>query len=166
MGAILAFDVAAQLFRRRATLPQHLFVSAALPLEYDRSDLWAAFKRTASVEDDLRIMLGRLGGTPADLPAERLKSATEALANDMALFATRTVDPRLRLPVPLTVISGADDALANPDSMGAWREYTERDCRFAVFPGAHFYLHKQEAEVTELIRETLVGAAPVDPGTG
>jgi surfactin synthase thioesterase subunit len=79
---------------------------------------------------------------------------------DLALVAQYTEQIRpTALPCPVVAITGDADRHVGPRWISGWRSTTAAWFRHRVFPGGHFFLHTQPAEVIAEIAEI---AIPVD----
>ena len=152
-GGLLCFEVARRLHRLGAPLPRHLFVSAC-PAPH----LPAAEPDVHGLPDRaLKERLLSLGGTPlAVLECDELLNLfLPALRADLKAFETHHHEPGPPLPVPMTVLGGADDRLARPETLEAWGQYTRESFEVRLFPGGHFFLHSDEEAVVATVAEIL-----------
>lgn len=148
MGALLAYEVACALRERGEPEPRHLFVSGsrAPHLYGDRAD--------HRLPDDelLRVVadLGGLGGSEM-VGAVYLERRLPVLRADLAACENYRWRPRPPLGCPMTAFSAADDPIATPVQVEAWREYTSGSLLRRHLPGDHFYLNGASRE--RLLRE-------------
>ncbi|MFJ4968202.1 thioesterase II family protein [Streptomyces sp. NPDC088755] len=157
MGALLAYETARTLRSWGVPAPVRLFLSgrgAPSPVP-PRSDV---------LPDDAAILnaVRSLGGTAAaalDDP-ELMEMALPALRADYRALAAYSWHPGDPLDVPVTVLTGRDDPVVTAADPARWAEHTRSGCEVRVFPGNHFYLDQQVAEVAEV----LIGA--VRPAAG
>lgn len=104
--------------------------------------------------------LVRYGGTPAailDDPELRAAYLPALRADFTALetYACPAGAARAPLAVPLTVVNGADDALAPPDSAAAWGRHTSGPLDAHTVPGGHFFLKASEDALLDVVRARL-----------
>ncbi len=139
MGGLLAFELTRTLRRRRRPLPAHLFVSAAAAPDVPRTRPPVHQASDADVVGELRT----LGGTPRELleDEELMSLMLPTIRADFAALETYRYRPEPPLPVPLTVLGGADDALVPPTDLAGWRRQTDVDAGVRLLPGGHFFLH-------------------------
>ncbi|WP_414170102.1 thioesterase II family protein [Streptoverticillium reticulum] len=108
--------------------------------------------------------LGRLAGTPADvLAAPRLMAVLDPMLRaDIRLAETWAHPAPDPLPVPVTAFWGADDDVAPPAAVGAWRALAPRGFRGHRIDGGHFFLHERARDLLGLIDDeiTLCQAEP------
>lgn len=153
LGALLAFEVARCSHRLRLPLPLHLFVSGS-DAPAARSGL-----RQLHLLPDAQLIdaLRQYNGTPAELLEHRelMALVLPAIRADFGLVETYAYQPWLRLPVPLTVLAGRDDAHVAGARLAEWGRETARDSRIAWFDGGHFFVNEQRAAVLECVAATL-----------
>ncbi|WP_051950976.1 thioesterase II family protein [Actinacidiphila yeochonensis] len=159
MGAQIAYETTRRLAVSGRPLPRAVVVSGcrppgapvALPL-HDRSD------------DELLEGIVELGGTPAEVLAERelLGMLLPVMRADLGLLARYTTDVRPTvLPCPVLALGGADDQLAGPEWITGWQAVTAENFRHRILPGDHFFLHARAAEaMAEIAAAAREHAAP------
>ncbi|WP_166308004.1 thioesterase II family protein [Bradyrhizobium sp. 2S1] len=59
------------------------------------------------------------------------------------------------LDCPITVLAGEHDPELSPEAARAWAEYTRGDCRVHFFPGDHFFIASQRAQVAATVRQAM-----------
>lgn len=153
MGALLSYELAHAL-ADRGRPPAHLFVSG-----------YAAPQRirpTGGIvhllpDDELLEHLEYLEGTPPEVLAspELLRLLLPVCRNDFGLCETHVFRPRPPLRIPVTALAGVADRGAPPAEVEAWRELTTGDFVHRSFPGGHFYLLEQAADVVAAVVERL-----------
>lgn len=165
MGGLLAFELTRTLRRRGLRLPAHLFVSAVAAPDVPRARPPVHHATDAQVVDELRL----LGGTPPELldDKEVMELMLPVIRADFSVLETYEYRPGPPLPVPLTVLGGADDPLVPVRSLDGWRRQSAAGARLRVLPGGHFYVSPAASDVMALIAETLATApAPRRPAAG
>lgn len=154
MGALVAFETVRLLEDERPGAVGHLFASGS------RAPSCPAFEVRPERWSDERIIadLRALGGTGDQLIAdeEGLRSALPALRDDYRALAGYRSPPGARVRAPLTVLVGRDDPRAGPEHTPGWQRHTDAAFDFRVFPGGHFFLNENAAELLELVRRSLV----------
>ncbi|GAA5078341.1 thioesterase II family protein [Streptomyces similanensis] len=151
LGTTVAFEVARRLQARGRT-PVHLFASGrGAPSRHRREFATRPDDRTL-----LQLMRG-LGGTdPRVLEDEELmRLALPVLRADYTLLDSYRYVPGPPLDCPVTALNGKEDHKVTPADAEAWREHTTGSFDSLVFPGGHFYLVDQRAEVTGTITARL-----------
>jgi surfactin synthase thioesterase subunit len=153
MGGLIAFELCRRLRARGRPSPAHLFVSGREPPADDRRST-----PVGSLSDaQLIARLRRYGGTPGPIleNEELLELLLPAIRADFELLDAWRHVPEPPLAVPLTVLGGAEDALARPDRLDGWRAQAAGECALHLLPGGHFFIHTEEAAVLRLISRRL-----------
>jgi surfactin synthase thioesterase subunit len=151
MGAVIAFELARELRRRKRKLPCALVVSAArapqLRLGY--------VPPPEPSEEQLLEELRRLEGVPPgvlDSP-EALRLALPVLRADTRLFRNYVYSREEPLAAPMLACGGESDPNVRPAHLEAWREQTSSDFLLRLYPGGHFYLQTAPDEFfSDLLR--------------
>ncbi|WEO93653.1 alpha/beta fold hydrolase [Streptomyces sp. FXJ1.172] len=158
MGALIAFEVARRLQRDRPGQPAHLFVSGRrAPTRYH--------EETYHLLDDDGIVaeIRSRGGTEARVleDKELLEMVLPTIRGDYrAVGRYRYVagDP---LRCPVTAIVGDRDQQASVEEVMDWeKQAPEGGFEFKLFPGGHFFLVKEIAEVLAVVSDR------IGPATG
>jgi medium-chain acyl-[acyl-carrier-protein] hydrolase len=149
MGGLVAFELARLLRQRREPLPRHLVVSGS-----GAPQLRDAEPRLSELSDpELVARLRRFEGTPEAVleSPELLELVLPSLRADFALRDDYVYDPQPPLAVPITVFGGEDDPDVGLAALGGWCALTEKRFHLRRFPGGHFYLRSQRAELLAAI---------------
>jgi len=160
MGALIAFEVALRLQRDHPGQPAHLFVSGRrAPTRYR--------EETVHLRDDDGIIaeVRSLGGTDARVLDDRelRDMALPAIRGDYQAVETYRYVSGGPLRCPVTVLVGDQDPRVTPEEAMDWeKQAPEGGFDFKVFPGGHFYLTSQVAEVLTVLSDHLTSAT----GTG
>lgn len=142
MGALLAFELARVLRRRRGPMPFSLMVSGRraprIPLA---RDLFHTLPDSSFV-DILRTHYA--GGTPeAVLQEEQLMALFLPLIRaDFAVTDAYAYAPEPPLDCPIHAFGGESEQEFSEADLDAWREETTGSFRLELFPGGHFYLNE------------------------
>ncbi|MGD1225753.1 thioesterase II family protein [Streptomyces krungchingensis] len=144
MGAAVAYEVAARL-EATGPGPVQVFLSARnAPHRATRTVLHRA-------ADDVLLAsvrrLGSLGGDPYGVPELR-ELLLPVLRSDYRLIETYAPPNPPVLRTPITAYAGAADPGCDVERVSAWAELTTGGFDLRSFPGDHFYLAPQEAELT------------------
>lgn len=148
MGASLAFEVAARLEERGIVL-HGLFASGR------RAPSTVREERVHLKDDDgLIAEITRLSGTDTQLlgDPEILRMILPAVRADYRAAETYRYTPGPRLSCPVLALTGDNDPHVTLEEARAWGEHTSGRFGLRVFPGGHFYLNSQAAEVMEALR--------------
>ena len=153
MGALVGFELMRCMRRDGRPLPAIAFLSGyraparpgRRPRIHDQPD-------QALIEH-----MKRLGGTPPEIldHPELMEIALPILRADYTALETYRYRPEPPLPVPLVVLRGTEDPDVDAADLDAWREHTSARFEAAAFPGGHFYLDAQRAQVLALLRARL-----------
>ncbi|MEE1805531.1 thioesterase II family protein [Streptomyces sp. BE133] len=150
MGALVAFETVRLLEEKRPGAVTHLFASGSRAPSCHTDEA-----RPARWSDERIIAeLRGLGGTGDRLISdeEGLRSALPALRDDYRALAAYRPAPGARVGVPLTVLVGREDPKAGPEHAADWQPHTDAAFDFRVFPGGHFFLNENVAELLDLVR--------------
>ncbi|WP_394821441.1 type I polyketide synthase [Pendulispora albinea] len=143
LGSYVAFEVARELQRTGAKIPQHLIVSGSWGprLHAEKRDLLNGEDRLAGLE------------LPANLRDDGvfMRVLQERLDADARLLMSYRHRPRPELFSPITALYGEHDPWLDALSVEAWKHETARSFRLQAFPGGHMFLQQQAAEVANLI---------------
>ena len=138
MGALLAFEVARELRRRR--LPVERLIVAAAPAPH----LARSRSRMHELPDaELTEALRDLGGTPDVVfdDSELLQVLLPILRADFTLLERYRHKRDVPLACPISALGGRADALVSAAQLGAWRAHTQEAFDTASFPAGHFFMH-------------------------
>lgn len=152
MGALLAFETARRLEEKYAAPPAGLIVSGMVPP--GRRPALRLGTEDETTEDEIVEEFRLLRGIdPALLADPELRALIlPALRSDWRAVASYTPDPHAVLSCPITVLTGRDDALVDPDAAGGWAALTTAGFSLRTFPGGHFYLDGFPPEVTAAVK--------------
>ncbi len=151
LGSVVAFETARRL-ERDGLRPAHFFASGRVAPTVVRSIT------THLLDDDgIIARMAELQGTDERLLAnkELLRLALPAVRNDYRAAAEYTYRPGPPLSCPLTVLTGEEDSHVPYADALAWREMSTGGSAIHSFPGGHFYLIEQAAEVCSVVAEAL-----------
>lgn len=150
LGATIAYEVAQRL-REFDTLPQRIFLSGqAAPGQFEAGEqmhLWP--------DSQLLDALRNLHGTDARLLADEdsVRTVLPALRSDLCAAETYVHNATYApLPVPITVLNGANDPRVTRADVDAWADHTECGLTQHWFTGGHFYLNEHQYEILRLLR--------------
>ncbi|HMN29254.1 MAG TPA: alpha/beta fold hydrolase [Caldilineaceae bacterium] len=155
MGALIAFEVARLLRRRRDSEPLHLFVSGCPAPQAMAVDRGCCATSDAQFIEELR----RLNGTPTEVleNQELLRLFLPLLRADFAVCASYRYLEDAPLSCPITVFGGRQDPQVNAAQLSEWRHQTSDMFRQAMFAGDHFFLHMASQTLLEIISALLGG---------
>lgn len=139
MGALISFELARELRRRRSTGPRQLFLSGRRAPTVPSPE-GPTFNLP---HDEFIAKLRRLNGTPHELL--EVPEATELflplMRADFELVDTYAYEAEDPLSCPITAYGGLEDELISLESLREWQKQTYAACRQRMFPGDHFFIH-------------------------
>ncbi|MEW2516837.1 thioesterase II family protein [Actinacidiphila alni] len=149
MGALVAYEVTRRLEALGAE-PERLFVSARHP-----PAAHGMTSRDRHLLDDDRFadVLRDTGGTPPALldDPEMRAYLLPIVRNDYRLIETYVPSPGPPLRTGMVSIAAEQDGTVSTAQVEGWRRTTSGSFEHLTFPGGHFYLLEQPAEVTSLV---------------
>jgi len=158
MGAVVAFEVIRRLEGRGAAAPFMLFASG---------------RNAPSTEHGERVHQGgdaailakirSLGGTDPRVLAdpELVELILPPTRADYRAIETYSCPPEATVASAVTVLLGDRDTATSLPEAARWREHTTGAFALEVFPGGHFYLVEQQAEVAAVVAAGLTAASRV-----
>ncbi|MFD6043854.1 thioesterase II family protein [Streptomyces koyangensis] len=148
LGATLAFEVARRL-EADGDVPVRLFASGRRAPSAHRGE--AAHRSDASIMAEVR----RLSGTASELlgDEELMRAAIPALRADYKAAETYRCAPDVTVGCPVTVLTGDNDPKTTLDEAKAWGRHTTGALDLQVFPGGHFFISDQSAEVMAVVKQ-------------
>lgn len=151
MGSLLAFEVAKRL-ERAGTPPLVLFASAGVrPTDRRRQE-----RLRSATDEELLADLSGLAGTEARLldDADMRALFLPPLRADYRMLATYEFDGST-VACPVVSLTGDADPRVPVADAAAWAGHTTGRFDLHVFPGGHFYLADQWADVAEVLAKHL-----------
>ena len=112
-------------------------------------------------QPELVAELASLGGMPREIleHPELLALLVPLLRADMALTETYEHLDEPPLEIPITALTGTEDAKVSLADAEAWARHTSGAFRLHVFPGDHFYLFGSRDRVIATLAADLRAAA-------
>ncbi len=152
MGAMLAFELAHKLYAEDGVAPSHLFVSGRRAPHRPLPPALHNLPRQQFLEE-----LRRLKGTPDEVleHEELLEVVIPLLRADFEVIETYNYIPRAKLPCPVTAFGGLEDYKVGIGDLQAWSELCSGDFALKMLAGDHFFIHKMQQEVLQIIFEKL-----------
>ena len=154
-GALIGFELARHARRTGTPGPVHLFASGrrAPHLPSRQRDVHRL------PQDELLAELSALGGMPRQIleHPELLELLLPVLRADMAITETHQHADEPPLGIPITALTGTEDAKVSIDEAKAWERHTAAQFRLHAFPGDHFYLYSAREPVIAAMLPALRG---------
>lgn len=153
LGGALALEVVRELARRGEPQPVRLIVSAAGP-----PGTWPQPQSAVRSDDATALAeMRRIGGTPEELlrEPELRREVLAAFRAGVEILGQMPLEPAVRLTVPVTVLSGADDHVVTAPMLAHWGATTSGAVSQTVFPGGHFFVVEHRQAVLETVARQL-----------
>lgn len=153
LGAVIAGECT-RVLEARGCPPVHLFVSARPP----RRELDAQIHLLPDA-DLITAMNRRYRGIPDEIlkHPDVLALLLPSLRADLRALETYRPDPkRPKIACPTTVFGGSLDRVVSRLDLESWRDEVAAPCSIRMFPGDHFYLAPQRANLVAEVAATLV----------
>ena len=145
MGALVAFELARELRRRRRTLPRRLVLSGRRAPQVPDPE-----SALHPLPDDelVREVRARFGGIPDEVASEPELMALllPVLRADLEVVETYPHEAEPPLECPISVFAGAQDSRANGERIDGWRAHTTAAFRSETLPGGHFFAFEDSRE--------------------
>lgn len=138
VGAIVGFELARLLARRRRPGPFHLFVASCRAPQLERSGpVLHDLPNDAFLE-----CLRQFRGIPEHIlqDTSTMEFFLPTLRADFTLYETYKFMPDILLNCSLSAYGGLHDPLVSPKSIQPWRYVTTGQFTLRTFPGNHFFL--------------------------
>lgn len=136
MGAGIAFQTVAELFKLGMPLPQLLILSGREAPHFTYNNV------TTEMDDEQLIRyIEQLGGATRTIPRhlDFLNQYLIKIRADYQLNSSiATLIPQ-SLPVKISLINGSDDPLIDFERLHQWSQHTEYPINSNVLPGGHFF---------------------------
>jgi medium-chain acyl-[acyl-carrier-protein] hydrolase len=143
MGALIAFELARELRRRRHRLPECLFVSAR---EAPGFTLKQPPISDLPDEEFTRALVKLKGADPGILQHPELMNLMfPTLRADFALHEHYDYVEEPALECSIVAFGGLEDTSTDAGGLNLWGEQTTRSFMRRMFPGGHFFINTQPA---------------------
>lgn len=148
LGAQIAFELAIRVRDRYGIEPNHLFVSGCFaphrphPHPIHHLD-----------EEEFLKELRQLGGVPKEVAddSELMDLMKPMLRADFTVAETYHREIGRSLSCPITAFGGDNDPIADFEAVSAWRQHTTGSFDVKIYPGDHFFIHKNESDLLRSI---------------
>jgi medium-chain acyl-[acyl-carrier-protein] hydrolase len=154
MGALLAYETSALIYKRGRPLPERLFLSSLKAPSYMNSKNDCFLGIMEPDEDDLHLLsdeelkkkLYDIGGIPDIIRnnSSFVDMLLPIFRNDLKLCETYKTDSVTSLPVPIDVYGGSGDKIASREDLEKWKECSKEKVTVTMFPGGHFYFSNMQ----------------------
>lgn len=150
MGAIIGFEIARLLRRKRDYGLTHLFVSSHSAPQIPKEPA------TYNLPDaEFIAELQRLNGTPRGVleHPDLMRMMVPLLRADFESIQTYSYKHEPPLHCPITAFGGLWDPDISRESLEQWREQTTAAFNLRMFPGDHFFLNNEQADLLRVIAQ-------------
>jgi medium-chain acyl-[acyl-carrier-protein] hydrolase len=153
MGALISFELARELRRRKGPLPLCLYISGRGAPQLAEPDI----PRHDLPEEEFIAELRRLNGTPREIleNAELMHIMSPLLRADFSICETYEYKSEPPLPCAIYAFGGLQDYEVGRESLEGWREQTQGSFTLRMLPGDHFYLNSQSALLLQILAQDL-----------
>jgi len=162
LGALLAFETARRLRGEGKPQPQHLLLSSRRPPQ-----LPEPFGPVAALPEGEFIaeIRRRYDGIPQVIlqEPELMALFLPTLRADFGVLESHVYQAEPPLAAPITVYGGSGDPIVTAAALSQWREHTVGAFAQQQFPGGHFYLQAQRAELVAAISKRLLNVSAQTP---
>lgn len=157
LGTYVSLELAHWLQHVGAPPPLGLMLAAASPPHLRRSQ-----ELYTLLDEEFIAELKRYGGTPAQVLAHRelMEMLLPVLRADFEMADEYRRAPEPRLPLPLSIWGGTEDADVAPTALVGWHELSTGDFTLRLLPGGHFFLLSAGDKLREDVERTLRQWAP------
>ncbi|MBI3243493.1 MAG: thioesterase [Chloroflexi bacterium] len=144
LGALLSFELARVLRKRRGLNPAHLFVSARRAPQLP--DPLPPIHPLPEAEFIAALRQRYDGLSLAFLQEpELVQIFLPVLRADLAMVETYNCQPDDPLACPISAFGGLKDGTVKQEALAAWRAQTQNVFAMEMFPGNHFFLQNDQA---------------------
>ncbi|MGP0172373.1 thioesterase II family protein [Pseudomonas sp. NCHU5208] len=154
MGALLAFETARRLARQELSPTQLLVSARTAPVAHGWRERVADLPPARFLE-----VIRDMNGMPRELldNPEWVELFLPIIRDDFALCEDYRYSAAPPLSCPIHVLAGETDASVPLSLLDGWAQESQVECRTWLFPGGHFYLFEQEAELLALMQRLVLG---------
>lgn len=153
MGALVSFELARRLRADGAPLPYRLFPAAFRAPHLPNPNI-----RIFHMPDEVLKAVLSKEGTPEEIlrDAAFMSNVLPTLRADFEVCETYEHVSQPPLPVPISVLGGAEDVRVKPALLEGWAEHTDAGFDLTILPGSHFFLHSARTRLIDELDRRLV----------
>jgi medium-chain acyl-[acyl-carrier-protein] hydrolase len=156
MGALVSFELARELRRRRLPGPARQYVSGHRAPQLPDPNPAIHHLPEAEFLEEVR----QLAGTPPEVleNEELMRLLLPTLRADFAACETYTYVAQPPLDIEIVAFGSLEDSQVSRPELQAWREQTQASFMLWMFPGDHFYLHYDAESLLRIMSRDLIKA--------
>lgn len=155
MGAILAYELSCEIYKRYAKKLTALFVSACRCPE-QMSD-YKPIIHNLPDDEFFKAVQGYNGIHPEFLQSkEFIQYFIPILRNDFKTVETYTYEKKSQLECPIIAYCGINDSNILTDQVIKWQDYTSDKFSYKIFEGDHFFINKFTKDICQDIEKNLM----------
>ena len=154
MGALIAFEFARALRRKRISQPKHLIVAGTRAPQI--------FREKQPIHDlpDVEFIkeLKKYNGIPSPIlyDKEFISTFLPIIRSDFCISETYEYMNEQSLNCPITALGGLIDNTFNKENLLKWKEQTIGSFKYYFLSGDHFFIKFSYKEVIKIINQTLL----------
>jgi medium-chain acyl-[acyl-carrier-protein] hydrolase len=146
LGALIAFELARELRRRKIRPPLSLYTLARRAPHLPQND-----PPVHHLPDDLFLaeVVRRYNGMPAAIlqDVELMKLLMPALRADITVLETYIYEEEEPLDCPIYAFGGKFDSTVKEKDLEAWRLHTSSGLELKIFDGDHFFIRNNQQSI-------------------
>jgi medium-chain acyl-[acyl-carrier-protein] hydrolase len=153
LGAMIAFELAREMRRKKIALPSHIFVSGARAPQVVRRE-----RNCHDLgHDEFIKKIREMGGTPEEIfeNKEMLEIILPVLRKDFKAFETYKYIDEDPLNTPITSIGGLSDKFVTENDISEWGHHTTGYFSSHMIEGDHFFILSKYTELTEIMQRNI-----------
>lgn len=154
LGALLAFEWARSLRRRRKLQPEALIVAAARAPQSVRRQAPIAHEPRAVFQRELENRYGAIDAAIKSEP-DLLALVLDITRADIAILESYRHEPEPPFDCKLVAIGGRQDKGLDEEGLGGWSVHTRGSFGAHWLPGGHFFLRSATRELLTLVGTSL-----------
>jgi len=154
MGALVAFEVCRVVRRHGLAEPRRLLVSGRPAPHLKPQD-----RPTYNTSDEeFMSLVTQLNGTPFEVQHDRsaFSAFVPTLRADFRMIESYRYYPEPPFDYPISVFGGTEDRVVAVEDLDSWRIHSTAGCTIRLFPGGHFFLHKDQEKFMAAVTADLM----------
>jgi medium-chain acyl-[acyl-carrier-protein] hydrolase len=158
LGALMAFETARELRRRRKLEPTNLIVAAHRAPQLPRRHPAISSEPKFSFVRELETRYGPFEPAIKADP-EMLDLIVDIMRVDLSMLESYHYQDEEPFRCPIAAVGGSEDASMIPSELAGWRMQTTGPFSEHWLRGGHFFLRNRGSELRSLVRDAISQAA-------